>query len=135
MKIRFTCPVEAQLKLKEIYHYVPGNRTPDVILEQFARENGYVESYFRNAATIENITISEAVRRVFVKKHPQLAQVWPERARTVAQLAHAKRLAAKAHQHPVEILKACDHIDALLLKRDDAQVRRRAREFVEKYRA
>ena len=120
MKIRIIIPANALI-------YIYGV-DPTFSLEAYYRIHRWTDAKFRQAAYRDKTTITAAVRVALVKMIPGLAEHWPPRVPTAAQLRGA--LSLQKHI-PEGIPQAARLIRAYLSGENDGHTARRAREWLE----
>jgi len=88
----------------------------------------------RSFAAASNTTITEALRREVVSRHPNIGPAWPEKVRTAKQLAYAKRRTTIAVDSNLRMALTRAAVIIQKLLEDNQRVRPAAREFVEKWK-
>ena len=124
---RFVMPIEAFNTMRSL-GYVG---TVDSMFSQFCAEHEITDGLIRLRANREGTTITEAVRRFVVAKLPEMYDAWP--ANRVTPRSHQPIAPAVPDRVIVQDL-ACKIIAAFLADPDDGRTKRRARDFLVKYR-
>ena len=127
IKTRFVMPLLAFNKMRDLGY----TGTVDSMFSQFCAEREITDNLLRLRAQKAGTTLTEVVRRTVVAELPEMFDSWPP-----------NRVVPKPHQRIEEAVSdreqlrntACKLITALLADPDDGRTKRRARDFLVKYR-
>ena len=132
MAISITCPAEAQIYLRSVLNTYPPHGLA-ALVQTFMRENRITEQRIREVAQTKRVTLTAVVRALMIKKYPDLKPLWVAHTPTPAQLEGILgRTMAPNIQINKSFATALGILSALLKDPDSGQVKRRARELLEK---
>jgi hypothetical protein len=122
----------------EVYYYlkpriwVPEPHSAPMYVTAFMRDKRITEAKLRARAQFERITLTSAFRAYLVEAYPDVAPLWPVPSRSQAQIDGIARRTKPPTVDP-DLAKALGFIARLLDNPNDGQLKRRAKELLDKH--
>lgn len=128
MPLAILYPPDALARLKELM-WAPDPKTEPMFTKQFLLDSGHSEQDVRVRARLDEVTLTEAYRRLVVDKFPEMDRIWPASTRTAAQVRGIHKR-TKTPDEASDLPKALDLLKRLAIEPHNLRTRNAAKKFL-----